>query len=208
MKAHLCLFGLVLHGACSGAAPGKTYYQRNIEPILLKTCAGNTSGCHAANADDPYQFAAGNFDVTSFDNVQKRRDILVTFGAYPYPLLLIKGAAPSSPDSLKPCTSNASCNGGETCDMLVMPYVCRNPNKLTMQYGKVCSDNSAKTCTLDSDCGGAATCNDQFVPIDVLHAGQAILQPGSASFFTLQTWLANGASENGVKPPTPAQTGN
>src|SRR5215470_9139858 len=76
-------------GGCDGAA-GRTYYERNIEPILLQKCAGNTSGCHSTNPDDPYQFAAGNFDVTSFENVQKRRDVLAPFGAYAYPLLLIK----------------------------------------------------------------------------------------------------------------------
>src|SRR5258705_9946332 len=96
-------------GACSDPAPGHTYYQRNIEPILQK-CAFNTSGCHAANTDDPFSFAAGNFDVTSFANVQKRRDLLAPFGAYPYPLLLIKAVAPALPNPM-------------------------DPNKLYMQYG-------------------------------------------------------------------------
>src|SRR5689334_10129890 len=76
--------------ACGDSPAGRTYYERNIEPILLQKCAGNTSGCHSTNADDPYAFAAGNLDVTSFENVQKRRDVLAPFGAYPYPLLLIK----------------------------------------------------------------------------------------------------------------------
>src|SRR5215467_5889803 len=75
---------------CGSSPPGRTYYERNIEPILLQKCAGNTSGCHSTNADDPFQFAAGNFDVSSFANVQKRRDVLAPFGAYAYPLLLIK----------------------------------------------------------------------------------------------------------------------
>src|SRR5260221_9021638 len=90
-------------GACDcNGAPGQTYYQRNIEPILIDKCAGNTSGCHATNLGDPYKFAAGNFDVTSFDNVQKRRDVLVRFGPYPQPLLLIKAIAPEIPDPTKP----------------------------------------------------------------------------------------------------------
>src|SRR5689334_25434237 len=84
------LVGVVVLSGCGDSPPGRTYYERNIEPILLQKCAGNTSGCHSTNADDPYQFAAGNFDVTSFANVQKRRDLLAPFGAYPYPLLLIK----------------------------------------------------------------------------------------------------------------------
>jgi Tol biopolymer transport system component len=75
---------------CGDSPPGRTFYERNIEPILVQKCAGNTSGCHSTNPDDPFQFAAGNFDVTSYANVQKRRDVLAPFGAYAYPLLLIK----------------------------------------------------------------------------------------------------------------------
>jgi hypothetical protein len=159
------LAGFVVFAACSDAPPGRTFYQRNIEPILLQKCAGNTSGCHAANVDDPYQFAAGNFDVTSFANVQKRRDVLAPFGAYPYPLLLIKAVAPSTPNPM-------------------------DPNRLEVQYGK----------------DGAG--NPIFLPIDVLHAGGSIIQRDSDAYITLQTWLANGATENGLKPPTPAQQGN
>src|SRR6185436_13487211 len=82
--------GIVLAGCDGDSPPGRTFYQRNIEPILTQKCAGNTSGCHSTNGDDPFAFAAGNFDVTSFDNIQKRRDVLAPFGAYPYSLLLIK----------------------------------------------------------------------------------------------------------------------
>src|SRR6185295_12600607 len=131
----------------------------NIEPILTQKCAGNTSGCHSTNAGDPFQFAAGNLDVTSFENVQKRRDLLAPFGAYSYPLLLIKAVAPSMPNPT-------------------------DPNKLYVQYG------------------------DKFVPIDVLHAGAGVIDVGSPAYITLQTWLENGATENGLKPPTPPQTGN
>ena len=89
---HLAAVALVASCAagCGDSPPGRTFYERNIEPILTQKCAGNTSGCHSTNAGDPYQFAAGNFDVTSFENVQKRRDVLAPFGAYPYALLLIK----------------------------------------------------------------------------------------------------------------------
>jgi hypothetical protein len=81
--------------ACSDPPPRRTYYQRHIEPILVNSCAGNTSGCHRTNPEDPFDFAAGNFDVTSFENVQKRRDVLRPFGAYPLPLLLIKAVGSS-----------------------------------------------------------------------------------------------------------------
>ncbi len=137
-------------GACSDSPPGRTYFQRNIEPILLQKCAGNTSGCHSTNAGDNFKFAAGNFDVTSFENVQKRRDLLAPFGAYPYAPLLIKAVG---------------------------------PKQLKFQY------------------------NGKFLTIDVQHSGGAILEPGADAFYTLQTWIDNGATENGLKPATPAQVG-
>src|SRR4051812_9740633 len=43
---------------CGDSPPGRTFYQRNIEPILTQKCTGNTSGCHSTNADDPFKFAA------------------------------------------------------------------------------------------------------------------------------------------------------
>jgi len=146
---------------CGDSPPGRTFYQRNIEPILTQKCAGNTSGCHSTNAGDPYQFAAGNFDVTSFENVQKRRDVLAPLGAYPYPLLLIK-AVPTG--------------------ALKLNYVSHLP--------------------------GGALNPDQFPTIDVLHSGGPILDLNSDAFFTLQNWLDNGATENGLKPATPPQVGN
>jgi hypothetical protein len=142
---------------CGDSPPGRTFYQRNIEPILLQKCAGNTSGCHSTNTDDPYQFAAGNFDVTSFANVQKRRDALAPFGAYAYPLLLIK-AAPTG--------------------------------ALPLYY--------------DTKVTGVSLTR----PLEVQHSGGPILDVNSDAFITLQNWLENGATENGLKPPTPPQTGS
>ncbi len=132
--------------ACSEAPPGRTYFERNIQPILLQACAGNTSGCHRTNTDDPFDFAAGNFDVTSFENVQKRRDLLQPFGAFSHSLLLIKSVA---------------------------------PGKLSVAY------------------------NGAFLPIEVLHAGGPIFEVGSPAYLTLQQWVDNGATENGLSPPQP-----
>jgi hypothetical protein len=137
--------------ACGESPRGRTYYERNIEPILLQKCAGNTSGCHAINTDDPFAVAAGNLDVTSFENVQKRRDALTPFGAYPYPLMLIKAVG---------------------------------PGRLTLQYGPA-----------------------PFKSIDVQHSGGGLVEVGSDAYFTLQTWLDNGATENGLRPATPAVAG-
>ncbi|HEY4238914.1 MAG TPA: hypothetical protein VGM88_03830 [Kofleriaceae bacterium] len=145
------LLGLVcVLAACSDTPPGRTYYQRNIEPILLQKCGGNTSGCHATNPDDPFQFAAGNFSVESFDTVQKRRDLLAPFGAYPMPLLLIKAVS---------------------------------SNGVQLAY------------------------NNAFQDMQVTHSGGAILSVDSDAFLTLQQWLANGATEDGLPPATPPQKG-
>lgn len=153
------LVGALLLCACGDSPPGRTYYERNIQPILEQKCAGNTSGCHSTNADDPFAFAAGNLDVTSFENVQKRRDLLTRFGPYQQPLFLIKAVAPATPDP-------------------------NDPNKLLVQY------------------------RDKFLPLDVLHAGGSILDVSSDAYFTLQTWLENGATENGLKPPNPPLKGD
>jgi hypothetical protein len=146
-------------GACDDPAPGRTYFDRNIKPILMQKCAGNTSGCHSTNTDDPFHFAAGNLDVTTFENIQKRRDVLAPFGAYPYPLLLVKAVG---------------------------------PGKLKFQYGNQI---------------GVTPATPRFLTIDVQHSGGAILDSGSDAFITLQGWLNNGATENGLKPATPAQEG-
>lgn len=137
-------------GACSNGRSGATYFERNIQPILDFSCAGNTSGCHRTNTDDPYSFAAGNFDVTSFENVQKRRDLLQPFGAFSQPLLLIKAVPPTS---------------------------------LSVAYGST------------------------FKSIDVQHAGGPILELGSPAYLTLQQWVENGATENGLAPPSPPRNG-
>lgn len=148
-------------GGCGDSPPGRTFYQRNIEPILQQKCAGNTSGCHSTNPGDAFQFAAGNFDVTSFANVQKRRDLLVPFGAYAYPLLLIK-AAPTG--------------------ALALYYDTKVPN-------------------IDAKVSPSR-------PLEVQHSGGPILDVNSDAFIALRNWLDNGAAENGLKPPTPAQVGN
>jgi WD40-like Beta Propeller Repeat len=88
---------LGLAGGCSPEQPeGTQYYDRVIQPLLDRTCAGSVSGCHRANPNDPYQFAAGNLDVTSFENIKKRPDLLRTYGSYPAPFLLLKAVGETS----------------------------------------------------------------------------------------------------------------
>ncbi|MDQ3334521.1 MAG: hypothetical protein M4D80_05130 [Myxococcota bacterium] len=150
------LVGICVLSACGDSPPGRTYYERNIEPILLQKCAGNTSGCHSINEGDPFAFAAGNLDVTTFENIQKRRDVLTPFGMYPQSLLLIKSVG---------------------------------AKQLRMQYGKDMAGNPA------------------FPFLDIQHSGGNILDVGSDAYFTLQNWLDNGATENGLKPASPPREG-
>lgn len=157
----LVLAAAALAVGCGDSPPGRTFYQRNIEPILQQKCAGNTSGCHSTNPDDPFQFAAGNFDVTSFANVQKRSDLLAPFGAYAYPLLLIK-AVPTG--------------------ALALYYDTKVPN-------------------IDAKVSPSR-------PLEVQHSGGPVLDVNSDAFIALHNWLDNGATENGLKPATPPQTGN
>ncbi len=149
--------------ACGDSPEGRTYFERNIQPILTEKCSGSTSGCHAISRDpvtgevDPFAIAAGNLDVTTFANVQKRRDVLTPFGAYPYPLLLIKSVG---------------------------------PDKLQFGYST------------------GATGLADFKPLTIQHSGGNLIEVGSDAYFTLQSWLDNGATENGLRPPTPAVKGN
>jgi WD40 repeat protein len=79
-------------GTCSGCLVKKPveqhYYDEHIQPIFNNFCINNTSPCH--RVDPTTGVALGNLDLTSFDNVQKRRDVLRVYGSYPTALLLLK----------------------------------------------------------------------------------------------------------------------
>lgn len=80
---------LVCVAACSKAPPpDRHYFDTQIQPILNTFCVGNTSPCH--KVEPSTGVALGNLDLTSFDAVQRRRDVLRTYGSYPQPLLLLK----------------------------------------------------------------------------------------------------------------------
>jgi hypothetical protein len=85
---------LTASGGClTKEPPEQHFYNQHIQPILKTFCVGNTSPCHATVSDpnDPsFGTALGNLDLTTFDSIQKRRDVLRTYGSYPQPLLLLK----------------------------------------------------------------------------------------------------------------------
>jgi hypothetical protein len=90
--------GTALVGCQPAPPPEQHFYDVHIQPILNASCVGNTSPCHSI-ATDPVTntpTALGNLDLSSFEGVQKRRDVLRTYGSYPQPLLLLKAMPPES----------------------------------------------------------------------------------------------------------------
>lgn len=93
-----CLVGAVAalsNASCaSNAEPASSsYFDRTIGPILAHSCSRQTTGCHTADARGN---APGNLDTTSFDMINRRHDLLVTYGPYSAPGLLTKVGGPQS----------------------------------------------------------------------------------------------------------------
>jgi hypothetical protein len=89
-------FGPLVVGVLASAGAGclkksgveQHFYDNHIQPIFNNSCINGTSPCH--RVDPATGVALGNLDLTSFENVQKRRDALRTYGSYTQPLLLLK----------------------------------------------------------------------------------------------------------------------
>ncbi len=92
MRRALLIVALV---ACRASEEprAESYFERTIAPILTNSCSRQTTGCHMETARGE---AAGNLDTTSFERLNRRRDLLVPYGPYAYPGLLQKviGAQP------------------------------------------------------------------------------------------------------------------
>src|SRR5215510_928043 len=82
----------VLAIACDSQAPSTfSFYTERIDPIIDVGCQRQTTGCHV---DDGRGFALGNLDLTSYDSLMRRRDVLPAYGPYSVGLLLLKGGTP------------------------------------------------------------------------------------------------------------------
>ncbi len=70
-----------------------TYFDSTIAPGLQTSCVrSNTgAGCHVADAKGN---AFGNLDLTTFDGINRRRDLLIDYGPYLQPGLLVKNIGP------------------------------------------------------------------------------------------------------------------
>jgi WD40 repeat protein len=87
---------LALGAACSQQQPdpGSSYYQRKIEPILRSGCVNSPSGSACHLLQDQQGNALGNLSFESYDALSKRRDLLVPYGPYATPELLLKALPP------------------------------------------------------------------------------------------------------------------
>ncbi|MDB4981516.1 MAG: Periplasmic component of the Tol biopolymer transport system-like protein [Myxococcales bacterium] len=86
---------LATTGCLAKKSNERHFYDEHIQPIFDRSCTNATSPCH--KVDPATGIALGNLDLTSFENVQKRRDVLRRYGTYPMPLLLLKAVPENSP---------------------------------------------------------------------------------------------------------------
>ena len=90
----LAVVGAGAVGACTTKEPTTTsYFDRSIAPVLQSSCVRTNTGagCHVA---DTKGNAFGNLDVSNFAGVDKRRDLLLDYGPYGQPSLLVKNVPP------------------------------------------------------------------------------------------------------------------
>ena len=90
----LALVAAVAAGACTVKEPQpSTYFDVTIEPILQGSCVhSNTgAGCHVSDVKGN---AFGNLDLSGYAGVDHRRDLLLDYGPYQNPSLLVKNVNP------------------------------------------------------------------------------------------------------------------
>jgi hypothetical protein len=82
-------------GCSSPTTPSSTYFERTISPVLTTSCVRTNTGagCHVADAKGN---SLGNLDVSTYAQLQKRRDLLEDYGPYGQPAFLVKNIAPFS----------------------------------------------------------------------------------------------------------------
>lgn len=83
-------------GACGRQTPDATttFYERQIDPIVRTGCANSPSGSACHLLQDQRGNAFGNLSFESYDALAKRRDLLVPYGPYAMPNLLLKALPP------------------------------------------------------------------------------------------------------------------
>jgi hypothetical protein len=82
--------------ACSQQEPdpGSTYYERKIDPILRAGCVNSPSGSACHLLQDQRGNAFGNLSLEGHDALKRRPDLLLPYGPYGTPNLLLKALPP------------------------------------------------------------------------------------------------------------------
>src|SRR3984885_10097842 len=81
-------------GACTTKEPQPvTFFDQTIDPILQSSCVRTNTGvgCHVA---DTKGNAFGNLDLSTYAGVSKRADLLLNYGPYQRPSILVKNTPP------------------------------------------------------------------------------------------------------------------
>jgi hypothetical protein len=79
----------VLVVACGeNEPPAFSFFDQRVAPVLQVGCAQQTTGCHVATSQGT---ASGNLDLTSYDALLQREDVLPASGPYAVGQLLLKG---------------------------------------------------------------------------------------------------------------------
>lgn len=87
---------LVLASACKNPeVETETFFDQRIAPILDENCVRGTADnrCHAEAEAAPGQ-ALGNLDLSSFEAIHRRPELLESYGSYPEPVMLLKAVKP------------------------------------------------------------------------------------------------------------------
>ena len=71
--------------------PTFSYYEERVAPILDTGCSRQTTGCHVDNGSGS---ALGNLDLSSYDALMRRADLLPPQGPYTAGPLLLKAGDP------------------------------------------------------------------------------------------------------------------
>ncbi len=115
--------------SCDVKSPDKTtYYESTILPILNTSCARTNTGagCHVQDAKGN---ALGNLSVSTFAEINKRRDLLVNYGPYGRPAMLAKNIPPfqitvkSFDDTNTTVTTDIKHTGGPILDPTATGYL-------------------------------------------------------------------------------------
>jgi hypothetical protein len=87
-------------GCKNPEAEERTYFDVRVAPVLNENCVNGTADnkCHVEFEDEDGNLsgeAMGNLDLSSFDAIRRRPELLSPYGSYPEAVMLIKAARPS-----------------------------------------------------------------------------------------------------------------